>query len=139
MLNLLIHLRLMNLLLHQYHNVCARVGFYADHEAFGAMYEEVEGEYDSVAERLIGLGDSSQLNLHAITDAVSQKCKQFPIDAKENAALFQAALQLEKELQQQIEMMVKAGGVSQGVVQLLGDIAQRSEIRTYKIKQRIKK
>lgn len=103
------------------------------------MYEEVEGEYDSVAERMIGLGDSSQLNLHAITDAVSQKCKQYPIDAKENAALFQAALQLEKELQQQIEMMVKAGGVSQGVVQLLGDIAQRSEIRTYKIKQRIKK
>lgn len=139
MLNLLIHLRLMNLLLHQYHNVCARVGFFADHEALGEMYEEADSEYDLVAERLVGLSDSSALNLQAILDAVCQKYKQYPMDAKENSTLFQAALQLEKELQQQIEVLVKAGGITQGVVQLLGDIAQRSEIRTYKIKQRLKK
>lgn len=139
MQQLLVQLRLMNLLYHQYHNVCARVAFFADHEAFNGFYDEVDDEYDSIAERIIGLHDSSQVNLHQIMDLVSQKCKSYPIDGKENSAFFQAGLQLETELRQMIESVVKAGGISQGTVELLGGISDRCEIRMYKIKQRIKK
>lgn len=139
MLNLLIHLRLMHLLFHHYHNVVARVAFGADHELFNEWYNDLSEDYDSVAERLVGLTDSSQLNLHAILDGVSAKCKQYPQDAKENAILFQAGLQLESELKQQIDALIKTGGVSEGTKNLLAQIADDSESRVYKIKRRLVK
>jgi DNA-binding ferritin-like protein len=129
----------MNLLYHQYHHVVARSPFFSDHEAFSSFYSTLDGNYDSVAERLIGLSDSSQLNLHAIMEAVSQKCKAYPQDAKENAMLFQAALQCEAELKQQIEALIKSGSLSQGTINLLAGIEDESEGRVYKIKARLKK
>lgn len=129
----------MHLLYHQYHHVAARVAFFSDHEAFSDFYNALESDYDKVAERLIGLSDSSQLNLHAILDGVSAKCKSYPQDAKENAILFQAALQCESELKQQIDALIKTGGVSEGTKNLLAQIADDSESRSYKIKRRLVK
>lgn len=129
----------MNILFHQYHNVVARIAFGSDHELFEDWYKELSKHYDSVAERLVGLTDSSQLNLHAIMDGVNSKCKNYPIDAKENATLFQAALQCEKELQSMLDQLIKNGGISEGTRDLLAGIANDSEVRIYKQKQRIKK
>jgi DNA-binding ferritin-like protein len=129
----------MNLLYHQYHNICARVAFFSDHEAFGSFYGSLDDAYDSIAERLVGLSDSSQLNLHAILDGTSAKCKQYPQDAKENTTLFQAALQCEVELKQMLESLIKAGNMSEGTKNLLAQLSDDSESRVYKIKARIKK
>ena len=139
MLQLLIQLRLMNLMYHQYHNVCGKVAFFSDHETFGSWYGDLDGAYDSVAERLIGLTDSSQLNLHAILDGVSAKIKTLPQEANENAILFQAALQCETELKSMLEQTIKGGGLSQGTINLLAGLADAGEVRIYKIKRRIKK
>jgi DNA-binding ferritin-like protein len=139
MQNLLVHTRAMNLITHHFHNVCSRVAFLSDHEFFGEVYEALDDAYDAVAERLIGLQDSSSVPLMQVLDASNMKLKQLPQDYKDNAQMFQILLQLESEMRAIIEEYIKSGEYSQGTVNMLAQLADDSEMRTYKIKRRLVK
>ena len=137
MISILVHLRAMQLTSHHAHNLVSRAVFFQDHEFFGDVYSAVESDYDSVIERIIGLQGESQLALPAILSAVAAKIANAPgVGVKENKIFFQYLQQQEKELCQLVEVACK-NGVSQGVIQTLGTIAEKSEIRQYKIKQRL--
>lgn len=139
MKELLIHLRAMNLFSHSAHNLVARVPFHSDHSFFGDVYGELNDEYDSVAERTIGLMGEAPLRLQDILAGAAAKLAQAPsINVKENGTFYQVQLQMEQELCRLIPAII-AQGATEGTKQLLGDICNRSEVRQYKIKQRIKK
>ncbi len=138
MKDVLIHLRVMNLFAHSAHNLVARMPFHQDHEFFGEVYAAVDTDYDGVAERIIGVYGESAMNLAEIIQAVSVKVAQLPsIGVKENKLFYNVQLQLEQELCKLCQAAI-ASGVSEGTKQMLGDVCNFSEIRQYKIKQRIK-
>jgi DNA-binding ferritin-like protein len=140
MIDLLACLRALQLFTHNAHNLCARSIFFGDHDFFGSSYGEAESDYDSLIERIIGIkGEVPELELKSLLSKVILKLEGAPsINQKENKVFFVHQLKMEQNICSYIESLCKSAGLSQGEIQLLGDIAQRSQIRQYKIKQRCK-
>jgi len=139
MIQLLAHLRAMQLFSHHAHNLVSRAVFFQDHDFFGAVYPEYEADYDGIIERIIGLQGEGQLALQPLLQAVVAKIASAPsVGVKENKVFFQYLLQQEQELCKIVEELCKAPGVSQGTIQTISTLGEKSEIRQYKIKQRIK-
>lgn len=112
--------------------------FQQDHDFFGSVYEELVGDYDDVAERIIGLYGEEPLNLQEIMTAVCVKIANAPsTGTSENKVFYQYQLTQEETLCKLIEKIIKTG-VYPGTEQLIGEIANKSEARKYKIKQRLK-
>ena len=125
-------LRHLHFYAHISHNVLGGQTFFQDHGFLGDLYGAYEEEYDSVVERLIGLGknvDLVKIHIDAAKDLSVPKSYD---------DCFKALLKYEEELCDMIDDHNKEKGVSQGTIQLLGDIANRSEMRQYKLKQRLK-
>jgi len=140
MLELLIHVRAMQISTHAAHQLCSRVAFHQDHEFFGEAYAAHEDAFDGIAERIIGLFGEDSLNLQSIMQQVLAKLAQAPsVGVKENAVFYQYLLAQEQAFCQMIDNYIKSKPCSEGVKQLLGDEANKSEMRQYKIKQRLKK
>lgn len=126
-------LRAMQLYTHNCHNLMTGVSFFADHEYLGTLYPIYEVAYDSVIERVIGLGfdpDLASTTLKAATmvaqsSATEQHC-------------FSVLLSLEKELCTKCEEYIQSVALSEGTKQLLGDICDKSEARQYQLRQRIR-
>jgi DNA-binding ferritin-like protein len=139
-LSIIVQLRAMQMYTQQAHNLCGRVPFFQDHEFFSETYEQLESDYDSVFERTVGLyGEQSSLELSNLVSLVSSKLKdKSTIGQKENSIYFSTLLEMEKELCVLIEKKVTSKA-SEGTKQLIGEIANKSEMRQYKIKQRLKK
>ncbi len=138
MLELICTLRASQLFLHQAHLLAKGSLFLQDHEFLGSLYSELESEFDSVSERFIGLGNEDQMNLQAMMMKVLEKLKACPsVGIKENKEFFNYQLQFEKSICSQVEVLCKQG-LSQGCLQLLGEVANKSEARQYKLSRRIK-
>ncbi len=122
------------------HNLCARTPFFADHEFLSETYESLEGDYDDVVERFLGLGgETPELSLDIIMSGVAAKLQGKPtIGVKENSMFFATLLGMEAELCKLIEAKILEGA-TEGTKQLLGEICNKSESRQYKEKQRIKR
>lgn len=132
MKELAIMLRTKQLLAHNGHNMVSGVAFMQDHEFLGELYPEYESAYDSVIERIIGLYGHDSLDIIAIQTAAVQKLAQYP-----NSEFFNSLLHCEKEMCSHIEKLCKVAGVTQGTINLLADIADKSEVRQYKLKARL--
>lgn len=132
-------LRALQLYSHNAHNYVQGPSFFQDHEFLGELYPEYESDYDDMIERIIGLYGSDSLDLNIILDMAVSKLRSYPIKADLNSVYFEAILHCEKELCDHVEKLVKVSGVTQGSIQLITEIANKSEIRQYKLKQRIGK
>lgn len=140
MLKLVAHLRAMQLYYHSAHHHAARVAFFADHSAFGSFYAELEEDFDSCAERVIGLFGQDALNLQMLMSLVIQKLQACPSSAaKDDSELFQYGLTFENELIALTDMLCKLPEVSESNKQLISEFGNKAHDRVYKIKQRIKK
>jgi DNA-binding ferritin-like protein len=137
MLQIAVLLRTSFLLKHNCHNMVARMIFFSDHEFLGSSYQEALDQYDSVIERLIGLGQTPDLVM--VQAQAVEGLKAIPLSYKENSECFSAILGLNKRILSNIEIECKSGKLTQGTIQLLGDIADKIEIENYKIGQRLKK
>lgn len=130
-----ISLRFMQLFAHNAHNLTSGTTFFQDHEFYGELYPAYEAAYDSVVERIIGSGDpdlkGGKIDLVAFQRKAVDMLEKIEFS---NTRGFSALLDAEKSLCKAVEEEVK--GRSQGIVQLLGDIANASEMRQYKLKQR---
>jgi len=137
MIELLACLRALQLFTHHAHNLCARSVFFQDHEFFGSSYGEAEGDYDNIIEDIIrAKGEIPELELSSLMTAVMSKLSGAPsVGQKENKAFFVHQLKMEQTICSYIEKLCKSGALSQGQIQTLGDVAQKSEKRQYKIKQ----
>jgi len=135
---ILCHLRAMQLFYHNSHNNVNGPLFPADHALLGDFYTALDSDYDGVAERIIGLFDKP-LNLNDILQKVYEKVStKDSSQFTENKEVFTTGLQCEVELQALCNHLDKSPDATAGTKQLIGDISDASEIRTYKIKQRLK-
>jgi DNA-binding ferritin-like protein len=138
MKDLIIQLRTMQLFAHNAHNLMAHLVFFSDHAFFADTYSALEDDYDAVVERTLGVEGEKATPLNTILKEVAIKLSKLPcLGIKENSVFFKAQLKLEQELCTMIAGLYPT--ISAGTQQLIGEIANQSEIRQYKIKQRITK
>lgn len=127
-------LRYMQFYTHNAHNMCKGDTFFSDHEELGDLYGTYEGLYDSVIERMIGLGQSVDL-----IKVQSEAVKMLDSDAAPtdfNAA-FSTILSCEQDL---CKLISDANaGASLGTQDLLQAMCNDSEVRQYKFQQRLSK
>ena len=105
------------------HGTVARLEHQQRHEPRKEKTDRHEGE--EVAELKEQLKD------------IYSNLKSYQCSVKENKEYFKQGLSLEKQLCILIENFIKKG-CSSGTEQLIGDVANRSECRQYKILQRLK-
>ena len=126
--------RTAQLVSHNFHNLTKGMAFFADHEFFGELYPAYEAAYDSIVERDIGLGED--IDLCAINAGAGNACGKY--DGSDMAADEMCAVLLGLERQIQSECAEFAKGASLGTNNLLADLADKSEMCVYKLRQRIK-
>lgn len=139
MLQLASLLRFLQLFAHAAHHLSHGCTFFEDHKFLGKLYGEYEEAFDSLVERLIGLGQ-----LDGVKDRLSIDAKAAAILAKtesealtENEDWFELLLEMEQEFCGKIDKLA-GGKISQGTLNLLAGLADASEQRQYKLGQRVK-
>ena len=118
---------------HMAHNTASGSTFFSDHDYFGELYSAYEGAYDDVIERMIGLGD--KVDIPAINIAAASDLKGHANHNTEQC--FSYLLLMEREICDEISSLVK--DASDGTQNMLQDMADKSEMRQYKLGQRLKK
>jgi len=134
MIKLATHLRYMQFYAHNAHNLCQGDTFFADHEELGDLYGVYEGLYDSVIERMIGLGQSVDLVKIQVEAA---KMLDSEAEPKAFSSAFSGLLTCENDLCKVISDANE--GASLGTQDLLQAMCNESEVRQYKFKQRLNK
>lgn len=126
--------RYLQLYAHGAHNITKGQTFFEDHEFFGGLYPTYEGIYDSLIERMIGLGHKCD-----IAEITNMAVAQFQggWGAEDAVAMLSTIQTGEKKLRDLVEQAVKVEGMSQGTINMLADISDKSEMRSYQIGQRI--
>lgn len=126
--------RSMQLYAHCAHNLCDGITFFSDHEFFGSTYEAYEGAYDAAVERMIGLG--MKLDIFKLQMSAAELIAQSRM--RDNSDAFTHLLTAEEVIGKLVEKCIAEGEYSQGTVNLLAQFADDSEVRRYKIQQRLK-
>lgn len=129
-MNLASILRYLQFYAHLAHNSLGGETFFSDHAFLADLYSGYEEDYDSVVERMIGLEEECDL-LKIHKDASEDL--DIPKSFKE---CFQNILVCEEDLCRAIDRLVEDS--SEGTKQLIGNIADKSEMRQFKLKQRLK-
>jgi DNA-binding ferritin-like protein len=138
MKELLYLLRAMHIYSHNCHHLVKGPLFFGDHEFFNDAYTQLLSDYDSVAERIVGMYTDEALQLQELMVQVSNKLQDAPsTGAPDNKVFFEHQLKMENRLTDLIAKIVQVG-VSNGTEQLITEISNKSEPRKYFIKQRIK-
>lgn len=132
MKTLAIVLRAAQLYGHMAHNLTTGCSFFQDHEAFAEFYGDYQKDYDDVVERMIGLkGDCDILGITKSACDLVEKTK-----FKDTMGAYAVLLATEKSI---CEICVAENGKATfGTQNLLQGIADRSEMRQYKISRRLK-
>lgn len=133
MKDLAILLRALQLLAHLNHNVVIGQTFFADHAMLSELYTAYETAYDSVVERMIGTSVLDPKQLLDIQQSAVDVVKSATLST-DATAIFKALSHGEDELQRYCEA-VKG---SAGTLNLVQQLADDSEVRNYKLKQRLK-
>lgn len=129
LLNVATHFRAMQFLAHNAHNLMGGANFFSDHEFFAESYAEYEDSYDRIIELVIGNGEKP--NLVTLQEIAVGKLSSLTQEDH-----FNAVLTAEEQLQEAIEEFAKTGP-SQAALNMFGDLAEKSKVRIYKIRQRL--
>lgn len=121
--------RALQLFAHNAHNLASGPTFFEDHEFLGETYSAYEAAYDAVVELI--LGDGGAIDLVAVQKQAAEFMAQIQGDS------FPALYRAESQIQAAVDE-IAAGTKDQGVIQVIGTLAQDSKVRRYKIGQRIK-
>ena len=135
---LLVLLRSMQLYYHNCHQITNGANFVGDHSLFSDFYKQIEGEYDSVAERTIGLFGVGLLSLKGIIERVEDQLESLQ-EPEQNSPenMFAQGGLLEVRLQDWCDIIGTNEQVTIGTQNLIAQIADNSEARLYKIRQRL--
>lgn len=127
-------LRAMQFYAHAAHNCASGPNFYQDHSVFSELYSAYEDAYDSVVERIIGT--DAVPDFKAITKDAAQRFGSSGFNpGDENSKWFQKLLKSEEDMRGLIDLIQEKE--SNGTQNLLQDLSDASEQRSYKIGQRI--
>lgn len=127
--------RAMQLFAHNAHLITKGQTFYQDHEAFGELYPTYEKAFDGLVERTIGLGGEYS------PEALFKQVSEFMAptwSCTDTEKCFEKALDFEKRICTDITDILTRMDVTQGVSNFLQGLADESESRQYKLKQRLK-
>lgn len=138
MKELAILLRKLQLFSHNAHNLVQGEDFLQFHALLGELYPAYEADYDDVIERIIGLYGTESVDLLSIQVNAVQKLQEYPINPSDAIGMFKVIEHCEKEIQDYVGKLCKNPSVTEGTKQLIGDIANKSEMRSYKLKQIMK-
>lgn len=138
MIQFIVHLRFMQLFAHAAHNLVSGPTFAPDHDFFGAAYEQHEADFDSTVERVIGKYGESHIDFAQLTsDAAAKLASIKPSSRQSNDDFFKVQLENEEKLCSMVDQLCQSKNLSEGIRQMLGNMADLSEVRQYKIKQRL--
>lgn len=120
------------------HNNCTGKSFLSDHKMFASSYEEAADAYDFVVERIIGSTgkDVDTLSISADALKLAGQCSKEAGDC--NVEFLKGVLRLELAVCVCVDKMCESEKLPEGTRQLIGDIADKSMSRQYKLKQRLK-
>lgn len=131
MVGLAAQLRAMQLFAHNMHNLTHGPQFMQNHSLFGELYPAYEAAYDSVVERVIGLHGAQAIDLKSVQEQAVSILMEIPeVDAAEPWSAF---LELETNVRSAVKTLSE--GAEDGVIQMLGDISDKSDARSYKFQQ----
>jgi DNA-binding ferritin-like protein len=131
-------LRAMQIYAQNAHHLVKGTPFHSDHAFFGDVYSGISGDFDDVAERIVGLYGEEHLDLQNMLQSVMGKLSDAPsVGVEDNKMFYEYQMKMEEKLRMLVKQIVSSG-VSPGLEQLVGDIANKAEMRMYKIKQRMK-
>lgn len=123
-------LRAAQLYAHAAHNEACGPTFFADHEYLGDLYGAYESAYDAVVERSIGLGIAVDLSLIGLE--ASGRASMW--SGKQAASAFEFLLDVERGICSEVRRQLPFA--TPGTANLLGQIADDSEARQYKLLRR---
>lgn len=127
-------LRAAQVVAHTAHNNAQGPSFFSDHAFLGETYAAYEDAYDSVVERYIGLTQEPVAGVEVMREAMELISD---IDCGSVNACYESLLVLEKTVCKVCTVACGQDGISEGTKQLVGEICNVSEMRQYKIRQRI--
>lgn len=133
MKNLAIIFRTAQLYAHNSHNLAYGETFFQDHKFLGKLYPVYEEAYDGIVERMIGLGQS--VDLPSITQKAAAAVSKVH-DEGESYDCFASLLEIEQTICKEIENTIQ--DCTCGTQNLLQGLADESEMRQYKLGQRLK-
>lgn len=133
MKNLAIILRAMQLYAHNMHNLIKGPTFFQDHEFLGELYPTYEKIYDQVIERIIGLNGLTSTELCHI-QGEAYKALDHLNKSIVSADIFKVLLECESAVRLICKQTNAASSL--GTQNLLAQISDDSEMRSYKLKQR---
>lgn len=136
LLTTIIHLRVMQLYYHFCHHLVYNCAFHSDHSFFGDSYSRVDKDYDGTVEYLIGQNGPEAFKVAMVTELVAKQLKKYDIENMDVMMMHENALALEEELQKYLTSSYKKATI--GLQNFLGDVATASDVRIYKLKQRMK-
>lgn len=128
--------RMMQLFYHHCHNLTSGEAFFSDHLAFGEYYDRLEEDYDRIAEYMIAVFGVEKFDTIEINSFVVEKLNLYRLENMSIEGMFKIALELEKEYYLMLMMLDSVGTI--GIKNMVGDLAEASDVRVYKIQQRIK-
>jgi DNA-binding ferritin-like protein len=139
---ILVHLKFLATLHQTHHWIAKGDPFYGDHLLFGRLYDAVVSEIDSVAEKAVGLGGTSNVDLVLQTKQVMQLAAgsgmSSTIPQAGQAALrsYAAEMTFLKAVAHLVEQMKENGMLTRGLDNLLAGIEDAHEGAVYLLKQR---
>lgn len=132
--------RALQFLAHMAHHFAKGCSFFEDHKFLGKLYGTYEENFDSLTERMIGKGsvvtvaDRMTLDLEA-TELLQELVGEDDFEDMDD--WFEMLLTGEQDLCAKIEKLASGKGISQGTLNLIAGLADESEVRQYKIGQRV--
>ena len=119
---------------HGFHNLVKGQTFFEDHEFLGELYGKYEGAYDSCVERIIAFTGTADVT--GITSKASAAAAQYNPNGKSSSEMFLTILNFEKNFCAMIKTVVPDS--TDGTQNFLQGLADESEMRQYKISQKIR-
>ena len=114
------------------HHTIAGATFLVDHPFLGDLYSAYEDAYDGVVERIIGLGQKIDIPTTGL-DAAKTAAAWSKVGGMNDWP--RLLLDVESEIRKEIATLMKHG-LSDGTQNFLQGIADESEVRSYKLRQR---
>lgn len=130
--------------IHQLHHWISKGDtFYADHQLFSRLYDAASGEIDSVAEKAVGLGSTSNVDISLRVSQLQKLVQGYgmtstipqPTELAKRSYL--AEMNFIKVLDILINSMKENGTLTNGLDNMLQGIADGHESAVYLLKQRI--
>lgn len=119
---------------HNFHNLIKGATFLEDHEFLGELYGIYEGAYDGCVERIIAFTGAADVT--GITTKACGAAAQINPNGKSSSEMFATILTLEKGFCALIKTVVP--DCTDGTQNFLQGLADESEMRQYKISQKIR-